>query len=313
MSKLKVFLFVFVLSLVSVNIASDYYRDDLYRLAIEFEASKANLLPKKISIEGKPYAYLENSRQDKLGTIIMLHGFSANKENWIRFSEPLADKYHLIALDLMGHGDSTIDMSQSYSIVEQSAFVKQFASALNLKRFHLVGNSMGGAISSLYAATYPEQVLSITLISPAGIHDIPSKMDELLSQGINPLIASNPDEFNELMDFVMEDKPFIPDVITKVEAEKSIRRLEINQKIFKDIRSDLGKGLEQKFTSIIAPTLIIWGEQDRAINVKNIDKYTKLISGAQQLVLEDIGHLAMLEAPSVSAEAMLEFLPKPSS
>jgi pimeloyl-ACP methyl ester carboxylesterase len=294
-------------------LASDYYREDLYRLAIEFEASKANFEAKQVVVNNKTLAYLENSQENKLATIIMLHGFSANKANWLRFSAPLADQYHLIALDLLGHGDSAIDMDQSYSIVDQVAIVKQFTEALGINKFHIVGNSMGGAISSLYSAEYPEQILSVTLISPAGIHDIPSKMDELLAEGVNPLIANNVDEFEDVMAFVMEDQPFIPHVITKVEAEKSVKRFAINQKIFKDIRSDLGKGLEKKFANIKAPTLIIWGEHDRAINVKNIDKYAQLIPGTKKLILEDIGHLAMLEAPMISAQAMLDFLPKPSS
>lgn len=313
MSKLTLAILVFILSLVSFNLASDYYRDDLYRLAIEFEASKANFEAKQVSVGEKQLAYLENTRDNKEATIIMLHGFSANKENWLRFSAPLASRYHLIALDLMGHGDSTVDMNQSYSIVDQVSFVKQFVKTLEIEKFHLVGNSMGGAISSLYAAENPTQVLSITLVSPAGVHDIPSKMDELLKEGRNPLIAENVDQFEEVMAFVMEDQPYIPHVITKVEAEKSIKRLAINQKIFKDIRGDLGKGLENKFANIKAPTLIIWGQDDRAINVKNIDKYAQLIPGAKKLILEDIGHLAMLEAPDISAQAMLDFLPKPSS
>lgn len=313
MSKLKLAVIVFVLSLISFNFASDYYREDLYRLAIEFEASKANYSTKQIRIGNKTLAYLDSGRENQAETVIMLHGFSANKSNWLRFSAPLADQFHLIALDLMGHGDSSIDMNQSHSIVEQAAIVKQFTDALGIQKFHLVGNSMGGAISSLFAAEHPDQVLSITLVSPAGIHDIPSKMDNLLEEGINPLIASTVEEFEEVMSFVMEDQPFIPHVITKVEAERSINRLAINQKIFNDIRSDLGKGLEKKFADIKAPTLIIWGDHDRAINVKNIDRYAQLIPGAEKLVLKDIGHLAMLEAPSESAQAMLDFLAKPSS
>ena len=313
MGKFKLAMLVLALSIVSFNIASDYYREDLYRLAIEFEASKANYEAKQVVIENKTLAYLENNRKDKVATIIMLHGFSANKENWLRFSAPLANKYHLIALDLLGHGDSTLDIKQSYSVIDQAAIVKKFTETLGIKRFHLIGNSMGGAISSLYAAEHPDEVLSITLVSPAGIHEIPSRMEELLEEGVNPLIASDIEEFEDVMAFVMEDQPFIPAVITRVEAEKSISRFAINQKIFKDIRSDLNKGLEKKFSQIKAPTLIIWGDSDRAIHVKNIDKYAQLIPGAKKLILEDIGHLAMLEAPSVSANAVLDFLPKPSS
>lgn len=309
MKKIKFTLIALALTVITFSVASDIYRYDLYRIAIDFEASQANLSPQQIKLDNKTYAYLENSQDNKLATIIMLHGFSASKENWLRYSVPLAENYHLIALDLMGHGENDIELSQSYTIEEQVKFVAKFAKALGLTEFHLVGNSMGGAISSLYAASYPEQVKSITLISPAGVHDIPSRMDELLKEGKNPLIAESVDEFEDLMAFVMEDQPFIPSAITKVEAEKSAQRIAINKKIFKDIRSDLGKGLEVRFKDIKAPALIIWGEEDRAINVENINKYAQLIPNAQKLILPGIGHLAMLEAPKVSAQATLAFIP----
>jgi pimeloyl-ACP methyl ester carboxylesterase len=310
MRKIKFTLIALVLSIAAFSIASDVYRYDFYRIAIDFEASQANFSAQHINIDNKPYAYLENTQDNKLATIIMLHGFSASKENWLRYSVPFAEDYHLIALDLMGHGENDAALSQSYTIEEQVKFVAKFTKALGLSKFHLVGNSMGGAISSLYAANYPEQVESITLISPAGVHDIPSRMDELLEEGTNPLIAESIEEFEDLMAFVMEDQPFIPGAITKVEAEKSAQRIAINKKIFKDIRSDLGKGLEVRFKDIKAPALIIWGEEDRAINVKNIDKYAQLIPNAQKLTLPGIGHLAMLEAPKVSAQATLAFIPK---
>ena len=95
----------------------------------------------------------------------------------------------------------------------------------------------------------------------------------------------------------------------KVEAEKAASRIQINQKIFTDLRADLESGLEQKLTTIQAPALIIWGDHDRAINFRNIDKYADLIPNAQKLILEDIGHLAMIEVPNISANAALEFMP----
>ena len=84
--------------------------------------------------------------------------------------------------------------------------------------------------------------------------------------------------------------------------------LKINQKIFKDLRADLTRDFEAKLKQIQAPVLIIWGDQDRAINAANIDKYAALIPNAQKLVLKDIGHLAMIEVPKVSASAMFNFL-----
>jgi pimeloyl-ACP methyl ester carboxylesterase len=165
---------------------------------------------------------------------------------------------------------------------------------------------MGGAIASLYAATYPEEVKTLMLISPAGVHNIPSDMDKIIKEkGTNPLIASSVSQFFEVIDFVMEDKPFIPDAILTVQAEKSVRRYALNQKIFSDIRKDLEKNLDQKFSQINAQTLILWGKEDRVINVENSQRYAELIPNAKPSILEGIGHLAMIEAPELAAQAFI--------
>lgn len=305
--------FGFIIAIVvSFNLASNHYRYEFYDWAINFEASKAALEAKTNRYETskgqQEFAYYENPRIKGQETIIMLHGFSATKEHWLRFSSHLFQQYHIIALDLLGHGENKQDFSQSYSVESQVEFVRKVAETLEIENFHLVGNSMGGAISSLYAATHPLKILSATLISPAGVHDIPSKMDELLKEGINPLIALNEEEFESVVDFVMEKPPFIPAAITRVEAERAASRTKINQHIFENIRGDIEKGLEVKLKQIKAPVLIIWGDQDRAINAKNIDKYATLIPNAKKLVLKDIGHLAMIEVPQVSALAVLDFI-----
>ena len=310
MKKLGIIAVALVVVALVGSVVSDHYRYDLYAAAMEFEASNAQLNYQSANSGGNDFAYLEGPRQEGQESVIMLHGFSANKYNWLRFAKYLSGDYHVVALDLLGHGDNETDLNRSYSIVEQVEFVRQVAAELGIKRFHLVGNSMGGAISSLYAATHPEQVISATLISPAGVHDIPSEMDKLLEEGKNPLIATTLDEFAQVIDFVMEEKPYIPGPVAKVEAEKSVARVEINRKIFSDLRKDLELGMESRFQNIKAPVLIIWGDQDRAINVENIDKYAQLIPNATKVVYEGIGHLAMIEVPERSATTMLDFIQK---
>jgi len=310
MKTLLITIGILVITAISFHFVSDHYRYDFYNWAIHFEESKANLADKKIEVNGQTISYLENPYIKGQVTIIMLHGFGASKENWLRFSVPFAKNYHVVAVDLLGHGENKRDLNQSYRIENQVEFVNQFAKKLNIDRFHIVGNSMGGAIAAMYASVYPQKIMSVVLVSPAGIHDIPSKMDELLKTGVNPLIATSVESFDALLNFVMEDRPYIPSAIVKVEAEKAVSRKEINAKIFSDLTGELKTGLEQNLKQIQAPVLIIWGDHDRAINVKNIDKYASLIPNAKKLVLKNIGHLAMIEVPDVTAKAMLDFMPK---
>jgi len=308
MKKLLVLAVVVVTGWTSLHYAGDYYRYEFYDWAVRFESSKARLDLKSQMLGDAQFFYLEGPKQTGQQSIVLLHGFGASKENWVRFASHLTQRYHVVALDLAGHGENPRDMSKTYGFNNQVEFVRQMVEALGIARFYLAGNSMGGAISSLYAARYPDQVLAAVLISPAGVHDIPSTMDDLLAKGENPLIAESVQDFENLLDFVMEDKPFIPAPILKVEAEKAVRRIAINHKIFDDLRTDIVRGLASQLKTIKAPVLIIWGQQDRAINVANIDRYAALIPNAQKLILQDIGHLAMLESPKFSALAMLDFI-----
>lgn len=308
MKKILVSVAVLAVIVLGFNVVSNEYRVEFRDWAIAMEAEKAGLKHRFVEIDEQKVALLDNEADTPV--MLMLHGFSGSKENWLRLAQQFGSKYRVIAPDLLAHGENVRDLAGSYHIADQVGFVNKLMAKLNVSRFHLVGNSMGGAISSLYAARYPEKVLSMTLISPAGVHDIPSEMDALLEEGKNPLIPQTEEQFYKLLDFVMAEQPFIPAAIAKAEAEVSISRAEINKKIFVDIRLDLERGLDKEFKNIKAPTLIIWGDQDNAINVENIDRYAELVSGAQKEVVEGIGHVAMIEVPGYTAELMSDFLAK---
>ena len=312
MKRILFFLIIIGITLTSLNIASYHFRYDLYNLAIEYEAEKAGLFQKNTSLDQHNYYYLtRDSKVKTTDTVILLHGFSANKENWLRFSQHLPLNYQVIALDLLGHGQHEINLTANYSIETQVLYLHKFINEVVKKPVHLVGNSMGGAIASLYAAIYPNAVKTLMLISPAGIHDVPSQMDKLIEAGTNPLIAESVEQFFDVIDFVMEDQPFIPTAILEVQAERSISRFDLNNKIFTEIRKDLDKHLDRKFTDIQAQTLILWGKDDRVINVDNIHRYTKLIPKSEAKILEGIGHLAMIETPKLAANAFINLSSPP--
>lgn len=307
MKKAIYILLLVVLTFITISQASHYFRADLFDLAIEFEAKKAKLTTGHTRLDQQEYYYLSRNQIDAKEVVVLLHGFSANKENWLRFSQNLPEHYQIFALDLLGHGQHPIRLDINYSIETQVDYLHTFITEVIKQPIHIVGNSMGGAIAALYAATYPNDVKTLMLISPAGVHDIPSEMDKILAKdGRNPLISNSVEQFYQVVDFVMTDKPFIPGPILLVQAEKSVSRFDLNQKIFSDIRKDLDKNLDLKFPLIKAKTLILWGKEDRVINAENIHRYTGLISQSKPMILENIGHLAMIEAPQLVAQAFID-------
>lgn len=110
--------------------------------------------------------YTELNKDSEV-TVICLHGWLDNWSSFIPLSEYLP--YHLIILDLPGHGHSDhLTSGNAYHFVDYIARLKEFTKCLNLEKFHIIGHSMGAAIGSLFAATFPEHVLSLTMIDGLG-------------------------------------------------------------------------------------------------------------------------------------------------
>ncbi len=284
------------------------YKNEIYQGAINFEAGLSDLKERDADISVGEIVYFENAQRDKKPSVLLVHGFGANKENWLRFARSFKDNYHVVAVDLPGHGKSVHSFDLNYSLENQVAWLHEFTQNIGLQSFHLAGNSMGGAISALYAVNYPEQVISATLIDPAGIHDFRSVMQDLIDQGDNPLVVEDTQGFNRLMEFALEQPPFVPWPITMVNAEHAKALKPLHDKLWKDMQEGQGDSFKPLLKQIRVPTLVQWGEQDRVINYKNIEVFKNLIPSVKTHVWPNVGHAPMVEIPNESAELMLSHI-----
>lgn len=289
-------------------------RHTLYDNAISWERSGAGLEESSVRVNGMTIAYLRNAEPVDGETVVLIHGFGANKDNWTRLARELTDEFNVYAIDLPGHGDSSKDLDLGYRFEDQVGHVSRILAALEIDRAHMMGNSMGGAITALYAATYPEQVVTAVLFDPAGIFEYDSELVGLVMEGDNPLIPSEEGDFKRLIDFALEKKPFVPWPIYDVMEEKAIANQDVNEVIFAAIRDT---GYEPDFrnaiTRIQAPVLVIWGMEDRVINYRNADIFVEQIPSARKVLLEDVGHAPMVEVPVESARLFREFIADPSA
>lgn len=286
------------------------YRHDFFDMMMRHELRRAGLTAETLDVNGKSIAVLESRRDPGKPTVVLVHGFAASKENWVRFAAHLTGSCHVVAVDLPGHGESAKDFAQSYGIADQVGYLHDILAELKVNRFHLSGNSMGGEISALYAVRYPDEVMTLTLMNPAGIHDHESELLRRLNAGEkNPLIVETPADFDYLFHFAMEKPPFVPWPIKSVFAERAAANRAINEKIFKDIRkTNPGIDFKAEIRKINAPTLIIWGDRDRIIDVGNADEFEKLIPGSRKHVFEGVGHAPMIEIPGEAAEIFKSFI-----
>lgn len=101
----------------------------------------------------------------------------------------------------------------------------------------------------------------------------------------------------------MADPPFIPRPMLNVMAQERIRNYDLEKRILKELSAD---SAEKYVTGLKTPTLIVFGDKDRAINPATAEILHKMMP-VEVIMMKDLGHLPMLEAPRRSAEDYLKF------
>jgi abhydrolase domain-containing protein 6 len=276
----------------------------LFTLARRAERRSAGLSEKSVQVDQHKIVYVEGGKGE---TILLLHGFGGEKDNWTRFSKYLTKKYHVMALDLPGFGDSSKIWSDRYDIPAQVKRLHQYTEKLGLNKFHIAGNSMGGLIAAVYTAAYPDEVLSLGLFDPLGvIVPEPSQLSLELARGNNPLIVESVSDYDKLLDFLFVKPPYIPGLVKFHLAEMAVLNREFNKKVF--IEANPGKQLETIIGEIRAKTLIVWGDTDRVFPASSAPVLQKEIKNSKAIMMKDCGHVPMLERPEETANYYLEFI-----
>jgi pimeloyl-ACP methyl ester carboxylesterase len=273
-------------------------------MALKMERRYSGLARKEVSSpDGVQWVYLDGGQGDAL---ILVHGFGADKDCFVRLARWLTPHYRVIVPDLPGFGESAHLPELDYSAQAQMQRLHQFLQILGIANPHLAGNSMGGQIALSYAAAYPVEVASLWLFDPGGIWHAPAgELEQLIrEQGRNPLIAKTTEEFAYTYRFVMSHPPYIPRPMLNVLAQSQISNVALAQKIFEQIVAD---SLDQKIAGLMTPALIVWGERDRVIPVATAGILYKLMPRSQLIIMPGIGHMPMLERPVQCASDYVRF------
>jgi pimeloyl-ACP methyl ester carboxylesterase len=272
--------------------------------AVNAERGAAGLQRKAVAIPGFNVVYLEGGQGRPL---LLIHGFNGDKDNWTRVAKHLTPHYRVIAVDLPCWGESPRPTADECGIAQQMAYLDQIATALGLEHFDLGGNSMGGWIAAAYAAAHPERVDSLWLLAPAGVASAQtSDLGNIVKSGARmPLIARNEQEMQALLDFVCVHPPFVPRALLQVMAQRQAEHYELEKAIFEGLVKD--PPLESQVKGLQTRTLIVWGDHDRALHYSGAEILHKLMPNSQVLIMPDMGHVPMLEAPSRTAADYIAF------
>lgn len=249
--------------------------------------------------------------------IVLLHGSNSSLHTWEPVKRYLRD-YRVVTLDLPGHGLTGASPTHRYDTAEMVAAVDGVASALNLDRFILGGNSMGGGVSWRYALDHPDKVRALLLLDAGGMP---------------PRAGDRPPESNIGFRIMRSSVGrFIGRYVTpRSLIERSLRGSVSDQTVVTDEAVDrywellrfpgnreatgirfagyaIDEAAAERARGISVPTLVIFGREDRIINPGAAQSFAERIAGSEVVMMDGIGHLPMEEAPQSTAMAIRMFL-----
>ena len=282
-----------------------------YHQGIAFEQWRAGLEALRVSTEdGLDWHLLQSKGGEEAPVVLLIHGFGADARNWVRFANQLEGEYRFIIPDLPGHGDTLpLTTSMDYRVSKQADRLFGLLNQLGAERFHVAGNSMGGAIAIEMARQHPGRLISLGLVDAAGVTLQTQEFRDVLAQSPgNPLIPQRAEDFHTTLDWAAERSVGMPDfAITLMGAEKAANA-KVAEKVWADIEGDPAMQLGQSdvLLSINTPTLVLWGREDRLLGIDNVAVFTRTLPNARAVILDGVGHVPMAEAAQ-SAEVFRVF------
>lgn len=241
--------------------------------------------------------------------IVLVHGFTGSKENWLPVMRELARTHRVVAPDLPGWGDSERHDGADYGPLAQAARLKDFLDTLGEKPALLLGHSMGGQIVGLLAARDADVATRIGLMSAAGVRFADNDFGRRVLAGENPFEVTTPAELKRYLGIVFTDPPWVPWPASTALVRQRSADVAFEQKVLDGI----GRGpeallLESELDRIRAPVLLVWCRDDRVIDVSAAEIFHRGLRDSRTVLLAGCGHMPMMAQPRNVAEAIGAFL-----
>jgi pimeloyl-ACP methyl ester carboxylesterase len=242
--------------------------------------------------------------------VVFIHGFGGSLHSWETWAQGLAATHRVIRFDLPGSGLSAPDPTGDYTDARTMKLLIALMDRLGVARADVVGHSIGGRMAWTFAATHPERVNKLVLVSPDGFAspgfvygsapEVPGTVKlmrwalpkALLKMSLAPAYG-NPQFMTDALATQYHDLMLAP-------GSRGALIARMQQTVLVDPLPLLKR--------IQAPTLLVWGEADGMIPFANSADYLKAISNVKLAAFKGIGHLPQEEAATESLKAVLEFL-----
>jgi 2-succinyl-6-hydroxy-2,4-cyclohexadiene-1-carboxylate synthase len=248
-------------------------------------------------------------------SVLLLHGFTGNSEDWLPLIDSFPENFNYILLDLIGHGKSDhpliIDYYKTESLVEQIKTIKE--RILPNTKIILLGYSMGGRAALSYAVKYPDDIKGLILESAsAGIKN-ETERKKRYEDDMKIVEFINSHTIEEFIDFWYDQEMFNTQKRFSNDKIKRLKRQKYNNSkiglsnILKGFSPGIMPPLHDKLKSIKVRTVLITGDLDTKYTFIN----SRIVRGfhkAKHKVVKNSGHNTHLEEPKRFIEIVTNYL-----
>lgn len=255
-------------------------------------------------VDGQRWHYLEAGQGPLL---VLVHGYTGSKENWLPVIGKLAEHSRVIAVDLPGWGESMPQPGADYGPLAQSRRLAAFLRTQEQPVDLLVGHSMGGMISGLTVEEHPDLVKRIVFMSSAGVRFKENEFARLVLKGGNPFAVYETESFQDFLStYVFADAPYVPEPIAGAIVAARAANKDFEKTVFRQMR--LGPEaflLQERLPLITQPALLLWCDGDRIIDPSAAAVFAEGLPDSRTVMLKGCGHMPMMEQPAAVAAALL--------
>ncbi len=251
-------------------------------------------------------------------TLLLIHGYGDSLHEWESWVARLKDQYHLVSIDLPGHGLTRAPAGYQANIEAFRDLTHDFARAQGLSRYTVIGNSMGGNIAWEYALSYPEEVEALVLVDAAG-WPVAGQDDgkeppvfQLLRNPIAAPLLKNLDNSALIRQGVAasfgdKSKADEATVTRFIELSRAPGHRDILVQLSLKHR-ERALATPERLAALTMPVLVMTGEVDALIPAEYARKFHDAIAGSGYVEFPGVGHIPQTEAPDASAAALRSFL-----
>jgi pimeloyl-ACP methyl ester carboxylesterase len=252
--------------------------------------------------------------------VVLIHGMVNSSKHWEQVALRLADRYTVIAPDLLGHGDSAA-VRGDYSLGAHACSIRDLLTTIGIERATIVGHSLGGGIAMQFFYQFPQRVERLALISSGGLgRDVSPMLRGAALPGAatgiwlvaNRRVRSAMDSAGQRMRARGSRRGVYLQAVARAmrplsEAAARQAFLQTLRSVI-DVRGQHVSAVDRLYLLGELPTLIVWGERDNTIPIEHGLAAHEQIPNSRFVSLPTAAHFPNLEDPEGLADALLDWL-----